>query len=181
MTDALRDLSEPEHLSIHDPILRHTFSVESDEDHFSTLFDLLTPPEWHRHAACKGKTDLFFSDDHGRTAQKTNKDAKKICATCPVRVECAKSAVDNHERHGIWGGLTRDDRKELRIAFPRNAWTEVAPDEWKGTVDQLRAQRLYELRARHREEGWCWACVKCEHKKCSGGCTCPRCREEGAA
>lgn len=79
-------------------------------------------PDWHRHAACKGLTHLFFathdpdeslgdniSDSFGLT-----KRARAVCATCPVRAECLTYAMDNSERHGVWGGMSVKERQRLR-------------------------------------------------------------------
>lgn len=43
------------------------------------------------------------------------KPAIQICATCPVRAECAAYAIDA-ERFGMWGGLNPNDRKILKKA-----------------------------------------------------------------
>ncbi len=39
--------------------------------------------------------------------------AKAICAQCPVRRPCLEYALTIHEQHGIWGGLTEHDRRQL--------------------------------------------------------------------
>ena len=41
-----------------------------------------------------------------------NVEAKSICAVCPVRVQCLQHAIDTDERHGIWGGMTPDERRQ---------------------------------------------------------------------
>jgi WhiB family redox-sensing transcriptional regulator len=68
--------------------------------------------EWKKQAACRGKdTDLFF-----RTA---NKEAKKICETCPVTSECLANAMRIERRlpadfrYGLWGGHTPEQRWAL--------------------------------------------------------------------
>jgi WhiB family redox-sensing transcriptional regulator len=35
-----------------------------------------------------------------------------ICSACPVRVECASSALANGEEHGTWGGLSEKERAD---------------------------------------------------------------------
>lgn len=35
------------------------------------------------------------------------REAKEVCATCPVKAACLAAATDGD--HGIWGGLTRAD------------------------------------------------------------------------
>jgi WhiB family redox-sensing transcriptional regulator len=61
-------------------------------------------------AACRGKGDLFFDDMKKlQVAQ-----AKKICAACPVLAECRAHALENEE-YGVWGGLTANQRREVRL------------------------------------------------------------------
>jgi WhiB family redox-sensing transcriptional regulator len=56
--------------------------------------------EWRNHAACRGMdTELFYAED-----VESISDAIAICATCPVRAECLRFAMDNREDFGIWGG-----------------------------------------------------------------------------
>lgn len=54
--------------------------------------------------------DLFFpTPGHG-----TGAAAKAICAKCPVLSKCRDYGLDNTEIEGVWGGLSHDERKELR-------------------------------------------------------------------
>ena len=66
-------------------------------------------PEWYPQGLC-AQTDpeAFFPEKGGST-----REAKKICAGCPVRQKCLDHALANHERHGIWGGLSERDRRKL--------------------------------------------------------------------
>ena len=67
-------------------------------------------PAWRDDALC-AQTDpeAFFPEKGGST-----REAKKICAGCPVRAECLESALANDERFGIWGGLSERERRRLR-------------------------------------------------------------------
>ncbi len=40
--------------------------------------------------------------------------AKALCQTCPVRQRCLDWAVSTGQTAGVWGGLTTDERAELR-------------------------------------------------------------------
>lgn len=54
------------------------------------------------------------SDDESLTNKyRRHKQAQRICTECPVRVTCAKWALDTREQHGVWGGLTESDRRDL--------------------------------------------------------------------
>jgi WhiB family redox-sensing transcriptional regulator len=56
--------------------------------------------------------ELFFPDgSNGRSAKIAQ--AKEICATCPIAVQCLQYAVLNDE-DGIWGGTTPSERKLLK-------------------------------------------------------------------
>ncbi len=39
--------------------------------------------------------------------------AKRVCASCPVRVDCLAEALDNRMEFGIWGGMTERERRSL--------------------------------------------------------------------
>lgn len=58
---------------------------------------------WEDAAACAGNaeglTRLFFSDEPAEIAA-----AKRICAGCPVVVQCLEAAVLRGEQFGVWGG-----------------------------------------------------------------------------
>lgn len=65
---------------------------------------------WQEHAACRGvDPDLFFPE-----RGETNREAKRICLTCPVRVRCLDYALAEGEWLGIWGGMTPRDRRRER-------------------------------------------------------------------
>ena len=39
--------------------------------------------------------------------------AKEICAACPVVGECRDYALSIREPHGVWGGLSEQERRLL--------------------------------------------------------------------
>jgi WhiB family redox-sensing transcriptional regulator len=39
--------------------------------------------------------------------------AKEICQTCPVREPCREYALEIREQHGIWGGMTESERRQV--------------------------------------------------------------------
>jgi hypothetical protein len=62
--------------------------------------------------ACSGlNTELFFTEERGNYAHLDY--IKKICKTCPVRVECFDYSMDNLV-HGIWAGTTKEERDRYR-------------------------------------------------------------------
>jgi WhiB family redox-sensing transcriptional regulator len=43
-----------------------------------------------------------------------DRDAKAICAGCPVREECLEYAMRWDQLCGVWGGLSERERRQLR-------------------------------------------------------------------
>lgn len=72
---------------------------------------------WQVKAACRGpQAAVFFPPSHfERKDEKLAREsrAKSICRTCPVRQPCLDYAVRIREPHGIWGGLSESERKNL--------------------------------------------------------------------
>jgi len=64
---------------------------------------LLTPEDWVRDAVCATTSPDLFFPDHGD--METVRAAKRICASCPVRTECAEYAIRTNQTYGIWGGM----------------------------------------------------------------------------
>lgn len=71
-------------------------------------------PRFMDQAACaEADPGLFFpnwgqEEDRGNTAR-----AKEICKGCDVRAQCLAYALANHERYGVWGGMTTGQRRAL--------------------------------------------------------------------
>lgn len=65
--------------------------------------------DWQLEGACRGaEPEVFFpvSDEDAWLA-------KQICEGCSVRVECLRFSLENHERYGVWGGVTEKERQEM--------------------------------------------------------------------
>lgn len=75
-------------------------------------------PDWMADASCATvDPDLFFPEGAGKgTLRLLEAEAKAICGSCPVREKCLTWALDTDERYGVWGGMTEDERAELRKA-----------------------------------------------------------------
>ncbi len=66
---------------------------------------------WRQYALCtQVDSELFFPD-----ARESNKDARRVCAACPVSWECQEYAISMKERHGIWGGKTTKELAAIRL------------------------------------------------------------------
>ena len=65
---------------------------------------------WMLEARClDADPEAFFPEKGGST-----REAKRICAICPVQRDCLAYALDNDERFGIWGGMSERERRRLK-------------------------------------------------------------------
>jgi len=139
-----------------------------------------TTPKWHKRAVCAGADDadeIFFP-----VSVVMNKlggtHARQFCDICPVMFECLKSALDNNETDGIWGGMTPGERLDLKskVRSLRSL-----------TIEQLQDVVEVELPAcaecgKHRKEkgdGLCATCFyaarRSENPKPKKTCSAPEC------
>lgn len=71
---------------------------------------LLRLPPWMRQANCRGADpDLFFPEEKRARCD----EALQLCAVCPVRQARLAFALAGPERHGVWGGTTPAERRQL--------------------------------------------------------------------
>jgi WhiB family redox-sensing transcriptional regulator len=71
---------------------------------------------WQELGLCRGADPLlFFHTQNERGSSRSRRDqlAKRVCASCPVRLECADYAIRAREPYGVWGGLSEDDREGI--------------------------------------------------------------------
>ncbi|MFI5046967.1 MAG: WhiB family transcriptional regulator [Acidimicrobiia bacterium] len=67
---------------------------------------------WQEHANCLGvDPDLFFPERGAST-----REAKAVCRSCEVQVDCLEYALAHGEKFGIWGGLSERERRRVRRA-----------------------------------------------------------------
>jgi WhiB family redox-sensing transcriptional regulator len=65
---------------------------------------------WQERANCLGvDPDLFFPERGAST-----REAKSVCRSCEVRLECLEYALAHGEKFGIWGGLSERERRRVR-------------------------------------------------------------------
>jgi len=75
------------------------------------------PWEFDQPLCAQVGAELFFQED--RDDKKPGMSeidynvARKICHSCVHKVECAEWGIQ-HEVHGLWGGLTPQDREKVR-------------------------------------------------------------------
>lgn len=71
---------------------------------------------WRFHARCTDfDVDTFFgppTESHGVRIRR-ERMARRICSRCPVLESCRRFAAETGQPHGIWGGLTESERRNL--------------------------------------------------------------------
>ena len=74
-------------------------------------------PHWRVAAACQfAEPDLFFPISASDRNSNQVDAAKAVCASCLVRRECLEFAVGTQQMHGVWGGLTEEERYRVIAA-----------------------------------------------------------------
>ena len=127
------------------PVERH-IDAEPERLDLDQLIASLRP-SWMAQGACVGTDpDAFFPPP----GPKTDRDAKAICATCPVVDTCLEYALANH-LDGVWGNTNGRERGRLRPAAKRKPGPPPAPITNHGVVAGYQAHR------RRRED----ACPEC--------------------
>jgi len=70
--------------------------------------------DWQLHAACRGlDTSNFYhpENERGPSRARRERQAKAICAGCPVIANCRQWALAAREPYGVWGGLSAEERE----------------------------------------------------------------------
>lgn len=81
----------------------------------NTLRPLLADWQWQQRAACRGmSSSVFFSPpgERGRARRLREDRARAVCGRCEVVDMCAAMALKQGESHGVWGGLSDDERRQ---------------------------------------------------------------------
>jgi WhiB family transcriptional regulator, redox-sensing transcriptional regulator len=73
--------------------------------------DPLLPLLWMNHAACRGKTHLFFPPRAERPQARVRREAqaRQVCLTCTAMETCRSWARENRE-YGFWGAESEEER-----------------------------------------------------------------------
>ena len=81
--------------------------------HFTTTL----PTDWQQRGLCRANdSEIFFPPahfEHKPEREERESRAKAICQGCPVRIECLTWALEVREPHGVWGGASESDRKQM--------------------------------------------------------------------
>jgi WhiB family redox-sensing transcriptional regulator len=67
--------------------------------------------DWWPLAACQSTDpELFFPVTPTGKSLEQAAEAKAVCASCIVRRQCLAYALRTRQVHGVWGGMTEEER-----------------------------------------------------------------------
>lgn len=83
--------------------------------------EMLNSTEWMKRGNCRDMPpDLFFP-----RYEAEEEIALRACGGCAVRETCLAYAIEHRIDHGVWGGATEEQRRQLR-RVARQSTSEVA-------------------------------------------------------
>lgn len=82
-------------------------------------------PGWQEKAYCKPPNDGHQPYFPGRGDMTSIKNLiQQTCNQCEVKQQCLDYAIQNDIRHGIWGGTSERQRRNLRREYKKNLKNE---------------------------------------------------------
>ena len=81
-----------------------------------TYYQLTYDPALFEGASCKGMDTNQFYPEGRRAPLEQQRFISMVCHLCPVREACMEWGLA-HEKYGIWGGLTEEQRVLYRKAL----------------------------------------------------------------
>ena len=95
--------------------------------------------DWRSRAACLDEDpELFFPIGNTGPALEQIEAAKSVCRRCQVREQCLSWALEAGQDHGVWGGLSEDERRALKR---RNARAKIRTASAGRGLASLRSRR----------------------------------------
>jgi len=71
--------------------------------------------DWRHRSACLDEDpELFFPIGNTGPAILQIEEAKVVCRRCEVREQCLAWALEAGQDHGVWGGMSEDERRALK-------------------------------------------------------------------
>jgi WhiB family transcriptional regulator, redox-sensing transcriptional regulator len=71
--------------------------------------------DWRHRSACLDEDpELFFPIGNTGPAILQIEEAKLVCRRCDVQEQCLQWALESGQDHGVWGGLSEDERRALK-------------------------------------------------------------------
>lgn len=86
--------------------------------------------DWQEHGLCRATDSaVFFAPphfEHKPEREAREAKAKAICVECPVRTQCLEWALAIREPHGVWGGLSETERRQILMGKRRHPFAGTA-------------------------------------------------------
>ncbi|WP_459250095.1 WhiB family transcriptional regulator [Streptomyces youssoufiensis] len=71
--------------------------------------------DWRHNAVCREEDpELFFPIGDTGPALLQIEEARAVCRRCPVMEQCLQWALVSGQEHGVWGGLSEDERRAMK-------------------------------------------------------------------
>jgi len=78
--------------------------------------------DFRHRAVCRDEDpELFFPVGTSGPAVEQEAEAKAVCHRCPVAAECLAFALETGQDHGVFGGMSETERRQLRRRRSRSA------------------------------------------------------------
>lgn len=102
-----------------------------------------------RELACKGNTGtLFFGPLDGRKEKRQERNARELiattlCQSCDRRISCLEDALVWKNRHGVWGGMGEQERRDFEAHLKKEGYGNDIPsgDELKASLASFYRKR----------------------------------------
>ena len=71
------------------------------------------------------------------------RQARQVCYSCAVRIECLADALNSNTMFGVWGGLTERERRAMVRRFPNERdWLRRLTTSEEPLAVDIRAGRV---------------------------------------
>ncbi len=81
----------------------------------STRMDSDPADDWRKRSACRDSDpELHFPIGTSGPALLQVEQAKAVCRPCGVKDECLQFAFDGGIDHGVWGGMSEEERRAVK-------------------------------------------------------------------
>lgn len=83
---------------------------------------------WYDSAACRtGDPEMFFPVGTTGPALTQLRHAKEVCGSCPVQIRCLEWAMSVGVDHGVWGGMSEEERRAHKRRSRRRLAASTRP------------------------------------------------------
>lgn len=92
-------------------------------------------PQPQELAVCKDDPAWVVEGYEQNSTSHIVQEMIRRCKTCPLVIQCREWGIA-HERHGVWGSTTAEDRRQIRkdrrqiVVDPQNAWVYDLGVDW---------------------------------------------------